>query len=95
VADLPNVDLRVMPLDREIALGGASFVIMGFGPRSSAEAAGLGDVVSTEGLNTELYVEGETDTYLYRLFFQALVRASLSPSESRHLIVTTIERTWW
>jgi Domain of unknown function (DUF5753)/Helix-turn-helix domain len=94
VADLPNVDLRVMPLDREIALLAASFVIMSFGSPATAEAASLGDVVSTENLNTELYVEGETDTYLYRLFFQALVKASLSAADSRHLIVTKIEGTW-
>jgi transcriptional regulator with XRE-family HTH domain len=94
VADTPNVDLRVMPLDREIALGAGSFVIMSFGSRSAAETASLGDVVSTESLNTELYVEGETDTHLYRLFFQALVKASLSPADSRHLIVSTIEDAW-
>jgi hypothetical protein len=93
-ADLPHVDLRIMPLDREIALGGASFVIMSFGPRSSAGGASLGDVVSTESLNTELYIEGETDTYLYRLFFEAVAKASLSPADSRSLIVTTIDRTW-
>ncbi len=94
VADMPNVDLRVMPLDREIALGGGSFVIMSFGSRPAAEAVGLGDIVSTENLNTELYIEGETDTYLYRLFFQAVTKASLSPADSRDLIVTTIERSW-
>jgi hypothetical protein len=94
VADLPNVDLRIMPLNREIALEGGSFVIMSFGSQSAAETASLGDVVSTESLNTELYVEGETDTYLYRLFFQALVKASLSRADSRHLIVSTIERAW-
>jgi hypothetical protein len=90
VADLPNVDLRVMPLDRDIALLGGSFVIMSFGSRSTAEAANLGDVVSTENLNTELYIEGETDTYLYRLFFQAVAQASLSPGESRDLISTKL-----
>jgi Domain of unknown function (DUF5753)/Helix-turn-helix domain len=94
VADMPNVDLRVMPLDREIGLLAGSFVIMSFGSRSAAEAASLGDVVTTENLNTELYIEGETDTYLYRLFFQAVAKASLSPADSRHLIFTTIERTW-
>ena len=93
-ADLPNVDLRVVPLDREVALLAGSFVIMSFGSRPTTEAASLGDVVSTESLRTELYVEGETDTYLYRLFFQALVKASLPAADSRHLIVTTIERTW-
>ena len=91
---LSNIDLRVMPLDRELALLAGSFVIMSFGSSSTAEAASLGDVVSTESLNTELHVEGETDTQLYRLFFQALTKASLSPAESRDLIFTTIERAW-
>ena len=89
MADFPNVDLRVMPLDREIALGGGSFVIMSFGSPSTTEAASLGDIVSTENVNTELYIEGETDTQLYRLFFQAVAKASLSPADSRRLIVTT------
>jgi hypothetical protein len=94
VADMPNVDLRVLPLNRETALLAGSFVIMSFGFPTTPEAVGLGDVVSTENLNTELYVEGETDTYLYRLFFQAVAKASLPPAESRDLIVTTMERVW-
>jgi hypothetical protein len=94
VADMPNIDLRVMPLDREIALLSGSFVIMSFGSLSTTEAARLGDVVSTESLNTELYIVGEeTDTHLYRLFFQAVTKASLSPVKSQQLI-TTIKRTW-
>jgi hypothetical protein len=94
VADLPNVDLRVMPLDRKSALLTSSFVIMSFGSRSTAEAASLGDVVGTESLSNELYVEGETDTYPYRLFFQALTEASLPPTKSRDLIVTVLQRAW-
>jgi hypothetical protein len=94
MADLSNVELRVMPLERELALLAGSFAIMSFGSPSTAEAASLGDVVSTESLNTEMYVEGETDTYLYRLFFQTLVKASRSPAESRHLIFSAIERAW-
>ena len=94
VADLPNVDLRVLPLNRQIALVAGSFVIMSFGSRATTEAASLGDVVSTESLITQVYIEGETDTYLYRKFFQALARASLSPAESRKLIATTVEHIW-
>jgi Domain of unknown function (DUF5753)/Helix-turn-helix domain len=94
VADLPNVDLRIMPLDREIALLAGSYVIMSFGSRSAAEAGSLGDIVSTENLNTELYIEGEINMHLYRLFFQAVAKASLSPADSRSLIVTTIDRRW-
>jgi hypothetical protein len=93
-AELPNVDLRVLPLNRDIALLAGSFVIMSFGSGAMSGAASLGDVVSTENLNTELYIEGETDTYLYRLFFQALIKASLSSAESRQLIVTTMQSIW-
>lgn len=54
----------------------------------------MGDVVSTENLSTEFYVEGETDTYLYRLFFRALAKAALPAAESRNFIISTIVRTW-
>jgi hypothetical protein len=93
-AELPNIDLRVLPLSGNAGLHGASFVIMSFGSRETPEAAALGDVVSTENLNTELYIEGETDTQLYRLFFQALSKAALPPKESRHFITSTMERAW-
>jgi hypothetical protein len=93
-AELPHIDLRVLPLRREAALVSASFVILSFGSRGGLAATALGDVVSTESLNTELYIEGETDTYLYRLFFQAVSQAALPPVESRHLILTTMERVW-
>lgn len=94
VAELPNIDLRVMPLAGETALRTNSFVIMSFGYRSTAEATSLGDVVGTESLSTQLYVEGESDTYQYRLFFEALSEASLPPAASRDLIVTTKQRVW-
>jgi hypothetical protein len=94
VSKLPNVDLRVLPLSREIALLAGSFVIMTFGSRSTTGTASLGDVVSTENLSTEFYIEGEFDTHLYKLFFQALAKASLPPSQSRDLITATINRTW-
>jgi hypothetical protein len=93
-ADLPNVDLRVLLLDNERSLVADSFVIFGFGRDPAHETGMLRDVVSTESLKSELYVEGETDTYLHRLVFQGLVQASLSPSESQHLIRQTAERVW-
>jgi hypothetical protein len=50
--------------------------------------------VSIEGLTDNLQVEGEIDTYIYRLFFKTLVEASLSPDESRHLLLETAQRRW-
>jgi len=95
VADLPNVELRIMPLSsRETSLVADSFTILSFGPQATGEADKLADVVSTENVTSELYVEGETGTYLYRLVFQGLLNASLSPAESQHLIRRTADGLW-
>ena len=84
-SDLPNVDLRVLPLERDLALGAVpSFAILSFG--SPGEPL-LGDVVNSETLDTELHVEGETGTHLYGLFFEQLEKASLSAAKTRDLIV--------
>jgi Domain of unknown function (DUF5753)/Helix-turn-helix domain len=91
-AELPNVELRVLPLHRNTGLVAASFTIMSFKGTPGAEP--LADVVSTESLTTELFVAGEADTHHYRLFFHALAEAALSPADSRDLIGTTLKNTW-
>ena len=92
MSDLPNVELRVLPLSKE-RLAVNSFTILGFNP-----IGGIGrfpDVVNTESaVGSDLYVEGETDTYFHRLVFQSLVGASLSPPESQGVIQQTAERVW-
>ncbi len=93
-AELPNVDLRVLPLSENSGLSVSTFVILSFGAQGAPDAAGLGDVVSAESLTTELYVEGETDTHLYRLFSRALTDAALPPAQSRGLILEIMRRSW-
>jgi transcriptional regulator with XRE-family HTH domain len=92
MARLPNVELRVLPLQSEAAPMADSFVLLGFGPEY--ETSKLGDVVTTEGIESNIYIEGETDTYTFRRFFGAFARASLAPSESRDLILETARRLW-
>ena len=92
IAQLPNVDLRVLPLQSETSLRAEGFVVFGFGPQH--ETSKLGDVVSTEVAENSLYIEGETDTYIFRLFFGAFARASLTPNDSRELILETARRLW-
>jgi transcriptional regulator with XRE-family HTH domain len=92
LSELPNLELRIFPLGREAPVFSASFEIFGFS--AMHETGRLGDVVSTESVGSYLYVEGETDTYLHRLFFQAMADASLPPVDSRHLIIQTAERAW-
>ena len=75
MAQLPNVELRILPLQSETSLMADSFVVFGFSPQH--ETSKLGDVVSTEGIESEIYIEGETDTYIFRLIFQAFAKAAL------------------
>jgi transcriptional regulator with XRE-family HTH domain len=92
IADLPNVELRVLPLRKE-RLVANSFTIFGFNP--IGETGGLRDVVVTEStVGSQLYTEGETDTYFHRLIFQNLAEASCSPSESQVLIQQTAGQAW-
>lgn len=92
MAELPNIDLRILPLQSETALMADSFVVFGFS--SDGGSVSFGDVASTESLKSELYVEGEDDTYVYRLFHQAFTRAALPPGESQALILDTITKLW-
>jgi hypothetical protein len=77
--------VRILPLQSETSLKADSFVVFGFSPEH--ESSKLGDVVSTEGVTDELRIEGESDTYMFRLIFNAFADASLSPEASRELIL--------
>ncbi|HEY6785794.1 MAG TPA: DUF5753 domain-containing protein, partial [Trebonia sp.] len=50
VADLPNVDMRILPLKRNTSIAAGSFSVFSFGSRDSPEAVRIGDIVSTESL---------------------------------------------
>jgi transcriptional regulator with XRE-family HTH domain len=90
-ADRPNLTLRVLPLDAERTVVGDSFVIFGFDTDSGAM---LQDVVSMEAMRSGFLLEGERETFLYRIAFQALAGASLDPAASEALILETAESRW-
>lgn len=91
IAELPNVTIRVVPLKGNHGLAVDSFAILQFG---KAHETTLHDVVSLEHLSNELYMEGDTDTYQFRLAFDHLAEESLSPQESRDLILTAVSQVW-
>jgi transcriptional regulator with XRE-family HTH domain len=93
VAELQNVDLRILPLNQHSGLATGAFVILRFGSQGKPDGV-LGDVVSTEALATQNYVEGETDMHLYSIFFHSLHSAALPPVDSRSLIASVIEQRW-
>jgi transcriptional regulator with XRE-family HTH domain len=91
VSRLPNVTLQILPLDQPHSLSLDSFVLLTFGDERGAT---LHDVASAEHLTGELHLEGEADTYQYRLAFDFLAQQSLNPPESRELIAKTVGRVW-
>jgi len=91
VSELPNVTIRILPFNTRHTLAVDSFAILRFG---HAQETVLHDVVSVEQLSNELYVEGDTDTYQFKLAFDHIAEQSLSPSESRELILATARQVW-
>jgi transcriptional regulator with XRE-family HTH domain len=95
VADLPNVDLRILPL----ASGGVrltdSFGVLSFGRLEVGDSASvLEDVVWVESVKSQIYVGGETETYNFSLVFNGLQNAALPPADSKRFIRETAERMW-
>ena len=91
VSELSNVTVRILPLNRHHGLAVGSFAILRFG---RPDEATLHDVVSLESLVNEVYVEGDTGTHQFRLAFDHLTEDSLSPLESRDLILTIARQVW-
>lgn len=90
-ADRPNITLQILPLNAQHTAVGESFEIFGFEADNDAM---LQDVVSTEGMKGGFILEGERDTYLHRIAFQALTEASLDPADSKALILDTADSHW-
>jgi transcriptional regulator with XRE-family HTH domain len=90
-SELPNVTIRLLPLRGNHDLSVDSFSILQFGdPRETV----LADVVSVEHLTGELHVARDSEAHAFRLAFDYLTSESLSPAESRELILAAGEREW-
>jgi hypothetical protein len=90
-AQLPNVTLRVLPLQRRNPVITSSFVLLRFGV---ARDTLLPEVVYVEGLKSNLYFEDDDETYLYQIAFERLLHAALEPKESIELVSHTAADIW-
>lgn len=90
-ATLPNVTLRILPLDggQPLAIGAFSYLQF-----PQVHAVPLPDTVTVEHLNGQEYLEAEEETYRYRVAFEHLLRHSLPPAGSRELIASAIRDLW-
>jgi transcriptional regulator with XRE-family HTH domain len=91
VAQLPNVTLRVLPLDGAHPIGVGSFIQLRF---ARVYDVTFHDVVYVEQLTSSFYFEEEIDTYRYTLAFDRLIAAALDPDKSLDLVSQTAEKLW-
>jgi len=91
-SELPNVDVRIYPLDSDtppIATGAFSYMQF-----PQVHDVPLHDIVSIEHHEGTYDLEGEEETFMYRVAFEYLVRGSLDPAHSRALISATTDEIW-
>lgn len=90
-SDLPNVELRVLPLGGYHPIGAGTFVFMQFSEQYDVP---FHDIVSVEQLDREYYIEDATDTNKYRVTFERLRAEALEPEATRDLIVQAAQEIW-
>jgi transcriptional regulator with XRE-family HTH domain len=91
ISEKPNVTIRIIRLDGPKGLALDSFTILQFG---KAHDTPLHDVVSAESVQSYLYVEGEADTFEFRLAFDGLANDALGAEESRDFISDIARQLW-
>ena len=88
-AELPNIAVQILPLEGPKRLALDSFRILQFG---KAHKTPLHDDVSIDSLRNNLFVEGETDTYEFRLALEHLAQEVLNPEKFRKLVLHSIRQ---
>jgi transcriptional regulator with XRE-family HTH domain len=90
--ELPNVELRIYPLDSDAPpLGTGAFSYMQF---PQVHDVPLHDIVSIEHHEGTYDLEDEDQTFKYRVAFEYLARGSLDTVQSRALISAAADGTW-
>jgi transcriptional regulator with XRE-family HTH domain len=91
-SELPNVELRVYPLDSDTPpLGTGAFSYMQF---PQVHDVPLHDIVSVEHHEGTYDLEDEEQAFMYRMAFEYLMRGSLDPAQSRSLISAVASDVW-
>ena len=93
VSRLPDVTLRVLPLNGAHPIGTGAFILLKFAP--IPEIGDVADIVYVEQLSgNALYIDEAAETHQYELGFGRLVEASLDEDASRDLIAAVITDRW-
>jgi transcriptional regulator with XRE-family HTH domain len=90
-ADIPNVDIRILPFDGKHPIGTGGFTYMRF---ADIYDVSLPDVATAEQMIRTAYFEEVADTNKYRVTFEALIATALNPRRTRDLIISTARELW-
>ena len=91
VSELPNVDIRVLPLNGEHLLATGSFYYLKF---RQLHDVPLNDIVSFDHLTGVENVEGENEVNQYKVVLDSLLESSLNRESSRALIIAIAHEVW-
>ena len=91
MSEHPNIDLRILLLDGNLASGTGAFVYFRFLPIHGVPAL---DAVALEHLQGTSFIESEQDVHAYQIVFNALREASLSPQASRDILARVSREAW-
>ena len=91
-SELPNVQVRIYPLDSgDPPIGTGAFSYLQF---PQVHDVPLHDIVSVEHHEGAYDLEDEDDTFKYRVAFEYLRSGALDPAQSRALIYATTDELW-
>jgi transcriptional regulator with XRE-family HTH domain len=91
ISELPNIGLRILPLDGEHMVATGPFNYLRF--RQLHEVP-LGDIVMYENLTGMDDIEDEGDVHQYKVAFESLTSGALDPEQSRALITAVADQVW-
>jgi transcriptional regulator with XRE-family HTH domain len=91
MSEYPNIELRVLPLGGSQASGASAFIYFQFPPIHGVSAL---ETVALEHLQGTTFIESEQDVHAYKVVFNALRDASLSPQASRDTLTRAAREVW-
>jgi len=91
ISEQPNVEVRILALSGNQAIGTGAFVYFRF-PR--IHGVSLQDTVALEHLHTTTFVDSELEANMYRLAFGVLREIALNAQSSRDKLANTARDVW-
>ena len=91
ISELPNVDIRILPLNGEHLPVSGSFNCLRF---RQVHDVPLNDMVAFDHLTGMENIEDESEVHQYRVVLESLIASAFDPNSSRALIIAIADGVW-